>query len=63
MKYKPGIKPVPPCRPGGKDCTLRGSDVCHTAECPHGWAEYVKACEAFREYTAALTRERHITRK
>lgn len=62
MKYKRGAKPTPPCRPNGKECELRGSDVCHTAECPYGWAEFVKACEVFREVMAEETHLRHITR-
>lgn len=63
MKYKQGAKPVPPCRPNGEDCPLRGSEVCHTDDCPHGWKDFVKACEDYRRYMADANRLRDITRR
>lgn len=45
----PGIsKPQPPCKPGGKNCELRGTEVCHTDRCPYGWAEFQKKSEEWR---------------
>lgn len=60
LKTKPGTKPTPPCRPDGKPCPLRGTEVCHTKDCPHGWAEYEKASEEYRQWMTAQTKQKHI---
>lgn len=38
-----------PCYPGGKPCTLRGTEVCHTDKCPHGWKVYQEKGRKERE--------------
>ena len=44
MKFVGAIKP--PC---GKNCELRGSEVCHTDRCPYGWKEYQEKNEKQKE--------------
>lgn len=54
-------QPVPPCMPDGKPCELRGSSVCHTADCPYGWGEYEKLNAIRREKNhEERTRERLV---
>lgn len=50
-----------PCRPGGKDCELRGTEVCHTDRCPYGWKEYQEKIQKEREGRAKDRRENTYT--
>ncbi len=46
-----------PCYPNGKPCTLRGTEVCHTDKCPHGWKEYQEKIQKERQGKAKARRE------
>lgn len=46
-----------PCKRNGKDCELRGSEVCHTDKCPYGWEEYQEKVRKEREGRARARKE------
>ena len=52
--------PSPPCRKDGKECELRGSEVCHTDKCPYGWAEFQEQVRARREANSEARRRDRI---
>jgi len=55
MKFVGAIKP--PC---GEKCELRGSEVCHTDNCPFGWKEYQEKVKKRREAESEERRLRYL---
>lgn len=55
MKFVGAVKP--PC---GRNCELRGTEVCHTDDCPYGWKEYQEKVKVIRERRETDRKRRYL---